>query len=103
MTPTEIMTLFDATATQLQRATWISTDGAQSEHGTGAAIFLDNIPLISYSLRLPATVIGAELTAILLAVRQIRTQQRGTYVIASDSRSVLRALENHELKTKWRL
>lgn len=51
----------------------------------------------------PASVFDAELTAVLLACKQIRNKLPGNYVIASHSMSVLTALQNNEHSTKSRM
>lgn len=96
----EIRAKFALATTQMQPATIVYTDGSQSTHGTGAAVHVDNGRPISCRLKQPASVFDAELCAILLAVKHIRTQRPGKYVIASDSMSVIAALNNNELSTK---
>lgn len=103
ISPSEVTSMYATTFASLQPSTMVFTDGSQSPNGTGAAVYVSNNTSITCKLRPPATVFDAELTAILLACKTIRTMLPGRYVIASDSMSVLAALQNNEPSTKSRM
>ena len=76
----------------------IYTDGSKSNTGTGAAAIF---PTITLSTSLPNHISNytAELAAILLAVHQISlSNDPNTYIIHTDSKSTIQALQNTKTK-----
>ena len=71
----------------------VFTDGSKSDAGVGYGVIF---PDFNRSGRLldQSSIFTAEAYAILVAVKEISSQQRGNYVIFTDSQSILQALEN---------
>lgn len=98
--PTQILALFKEAVHTLNTATWVYTDGSQSIDDTGSAAYIDENTFTTSRLKKPASVFHAELSAVLLATNFICTQPPASFIIASDSMSVLTALENNAINAK---
>ena len=72
----------------------IFTDGSKTDEGVGFAITFENN---SESRRIPkeASIFTAELLAILLALKRVYQVRQKSFVIVSDSRSALMAIEGY--------
>lgn len=84
----------------INASTIIFTDGSRSNDQTGAAMYVNDNISLKRRLREPASVFDAELLAIMLAVEYINNCSPNSFIIASDSMSVLLALENNIISTK---
>ena len=78
----------------------IYTDGSKSAMGVGCAA-VSSTKVNQNSLPPEATVFSAELTAIIMAINQIKSsnsKQSMKFVIYSDSRSAVESLKNYEMR-----
>jgi hypothetical protein len=69
------------------------TGGSKGEAGTGFGVYKLNGGKISYRLREPSGVFTSELSAIFMALVQIRDHHLSEFIFLSDSMSSLRALQ----------
>jgi ribonuclease HI len=73
------------------------TDGSKGEAGTGFGVYQLNGGEISFRLREPSRVFTSELSAIFMALVQIRDHHPGEFIFLSDSMSSLRALQTRKI------
>ena len=90
---THFYSLFQKHFHEHRRSVPIFTDGSKSKLGVGLAVVMRDFYV---SCRLPneVSIFYAELYAILIALKLIMTIDERSFVIVSDSRSALMALEN---------
>jgi ribonuclease HI len=69
------------------------TDGSKGEAGTGFGVYQLNGGEISFRLQEPSGVFTSELSAIFMALVQIRDHHPGEFIIFSDSMSSVSALQ----------
>lgn len=96
---TEVNDAFREAVTRINADTWVFTDGSKTPDGTGSAIYVNAETIDSRKLREPASIFDAELQAVHMALALIETKPAGTFAIASDSMSVLMALEKSSVST----
>jgi ribonuclease HI len=68
------------------------TDGSKGGAGTGFGVYYSNGSESSFCLREPSGVFNSEMSAIFVALIQIRARRPGRYLIVTDSMGYLKAL-----------
>jgi hypothetical protein len=69
-------------------------DGSRSEEGIGFGIYVPGQQGFGYRLQEPSGVFTVEITALLTALRFVRSSQLGEFLILADSLSSIEALRS---------
>jgi hypothetical protein len=69
----------------------------KNEAGTGFCVYLSGYPESSFCLREPNAVFTSEMSEIFVALIQIRAHSLGIYLMLTDSKCYLKALETHSM------
>jgi hypothetical protein len=97
---TVVLRLVASVSSRFESSAVFFTVGSKGEAGTGFGVYQLNGGEISFRLREASGVFESELSAIFMALVQIRDHHPGKFIILSDIMSSLRALQTRKISPR---